>query len=184
MKKNIMITCIFIILFCLTSCSTNLKTLNGKYIATFDNTIFYEFSNNGTYITNDNWDLGVDSSSGSYDITDSNIFLYASDNKDYYISLGTICDNYICSIWEGDLPEKYNNTIITNQLSNDCILSYTFNKDKSYKYTVTSNNNIVFSESGEYSINSNKVICTNNDDTTSTFFKDNNIVYCIEYIKE
>lgn len=185
MKKNIIIIMFaFIILFSLTSCSTNKKTINGRYTSTIDNTIYCEFSNDGSYITNNNWDMSADSSSGSYNITDNKLVVYASGNENYSMYIGTIYNDYICSVWEGDLPEEYDNTTITNKLADDFILSFVFNKDKSYEYTVTSNNNIVFSESGKYSISDNNVICTSNSNTTSTFFKDNNIVYCIEYIKE
>lgn len=67
---------------------------------------------------------------------------------------------------------------------NNITFEYQFNEDNTYEYTVTSNEEIVNTESGTYSINGNRVICTSEENVATTFFNTDNGVFCVEYAKE
>lgn len=51
----------------------------------------------------------------------------------------------------------------------DLNLEYNFYEDKTYKYTVTSDGEVVYNKNGTYSINNNEVICTNTKNKITTF---------------
>lgn len=81
------------------------------------------------------------------------------------------------------MPEQYEVAILSCQLSEDLVLQYEFDSDKTYKYSVTSQGENVFEESGSYSINTNMVTCVNKGNET-TFLQVDNDIFCIEYYKE
>lgn len=176
----------FILVLCLfsVSCSTVAETINGTYFQVVDDSVYYIFSNDGTYSTNDsNWDFPVDTSKGTYEIIDGQLILYASNDKSNNINMGYVYNDYLCSLWEGKLPEQYEVAILSCQLSEDLVLQYEFDSDKTYKYSVTSQGENVFEESGSYSINTNMVTCVNKGNET-TFLQVDNDIFCIEYYKE
>lgn len=184
-KNKPIILSICILLLSLTACSANENTIEGKYINTLDNSIYYTFSDDGTYLTNDVWDMPIDSSEGSYTITGNGLILYANSDEDYSMNLGIIYKDYICSVWEGTLPENYSDKTLSKQLIDGFILTFTFNEDKNYEFTVISDKNeTVFTENGIYSINNDKVVCENNSGETSEFINGDDKIYCIEYVKE
>ena len=183
-KNTTVILFIGILLLRLTSCSTNKTTIDGKYINVLDESIYYEFSNDNSYSTNNVWDIPIDSSSGSYTITDNVLILYANDNEDYSMNLGFVYKDYICSSWNGVLPMTDKNTSVSITLVDNLTLSIEFKEDNTYVYTVTSNGEIVHTENGTYSINSNEVVCTNEDKQITTFIEVDDNIYCIEYVKE
>lgn len=74
--------------------------------------------------------------------------------------------------------------MITSKILDYCILTYNFKENKSYEYTVTSNNEIVHTEYGTYTINNNKIICTSEEGVITTFISADDKVFCIEYVKE
>lgn len=86
-------------------------------------------------------------------------------------------------MWEGVLSITYKDTTITNILG-DMILTYNFKENKTYEYTVTSNNKIVHTENGTYTINGKKVVCTSEEGIVTTFIGADDKVFCIEYVKE
>lgn len=176
---------LFLSILGLSGCSSHETTLDGKYISTFDNTLYYDFSQKFDYITNYNnvWDMPNYSFSGTYEIVDNKITLLIDSSDNSEIELGYVYDNYIGSWWNGILPKTYANTTITNTLG-DLLLTYNFKEDKSYEYTVTSNNEIVNTEHGTYTVNDNEVICTSEDNVTTTFISEDDKVFCIEYVKE
>lgn len=184
-KNTTVILFIGILLLSLTSCSTNKTTIDGKYINVLDESIYYNFSSDNSYSTNNAWDIPIDSSSGSYTITDNELILYANDNENYSMNLGFVYKDYICSSWDGVLPMADKNTSVSTNLADNLILSIEFKEDNTYEYTVTSDGEVVHTENGTYSINNNEVVCTNKHKQTTTFIniEDNNI-YCIEYVKE
>lgn len=182
-KNTTVILFIGILLLSFVSCSTNKSTINGKYISVLDESIYYDFSNN-SYSTNDVWDIPINSSSGSYTITDHELILYANDNKDYSMNLGFIYKDYICSSWDGTLPIADKNTSVTMAIIDNLILSVKFEENNRYEYTVTSDGEIVYTENGTYSINNDEVICTNEDNVNTTFINIDDKTYCIEYVKE
>lgn len=183
-KNTTVILFIGILLLSLTSCSTNKTTIDGKYINTLDNSIYYDFSNNNSYSTNNAWDIPIDSSSGSYAITDNELVLYANDNEDYSMNLGFVYKDYICSYWDGVLPMINKNTSVSMTLVENLILFVEFKEDNTYKYTVTSDGEVVHTENGTYSINNNEVVCINTENKITTFINVDNNIYCIEYVKE
>lgn len=187
MKKNntkIIISVFCFILLGLTACTSNPKAIEGKYVSTFDKSVYYIFSKDNTYTTNDAWDISIDSSSGSYAITDNTLILYANDNEDYSMNLGFVYENYICSSWEGVLPIADKSTSVSMTLVDNLILFIEFKEDNTYKYTVTSNEEVVHTENGTYSINNKEVVCTNEDKQITTFIEVDDSIYCIEYVKE
>ena len=186
MKKNntkIIISVFCFILLGLTACTSNQKAIEGRYISTFDGSVYYIFSKDNTYTTNCEWDKTVDCSQGSYIITDNKITLFGNKDKNYELNIGYIYDNYIGSWWNGTLSNEYEDTSLTNTLG-DLNLTYNLKKDKTYEYTVTSDGEVVHTENGTYSINNDEVICTNENKQVTTFINADNNIYCIEYVKE
>lgn len=183
-KNTTVILFIGILLLSLTSCSTNKTTIDGKYINVLDESIYYDFSNDNSYSTNNAWDIPIESSSGSYTIIDNELILYANDNEEYSMNLGFVYKDYICSSWDGVLPMVDKNTSVSMTLVDSLILSIEFKEDNTYEYTVTSNGEVVCTENGAYSINSNEVVCTNEDKQITTFIEVDDSIYCIEYVKE
>ena len=185
MKRNTtVILFIGILLLNLTSCSINKATIDGKYINTLDESIYYEFSNDNSYSTNNTWDIPIDSSSGSYTITDNELILYANNNEDYSMNLGFVYKDYICSSWDGVLPMTDKSTSASMALVGNLILSIDFREDNTYEYTVTSDGEVVHTENGTYLINNNEVVCINADKKTTTFILVDDNIYCIEYVRE
>lgn len=186
MKKNntkIIISVFCFILLGLTACTSSQKAIEGRYVSTFDGSVYYIFSKDNTYTTNYEWDATVDCSQGSYIITDNKITLFGNKDKNYELNIGYIYDNYIGSWWNGTLSKSYENTTLTSMLG-DLNLEYGFNEDKTYKYTVTSGEEVVHTENGTYSINNNEVVCTNTENKRITFISVDENIYCIEYVKE
>lgn len=197
MKKNN--TKIIIFVFCfillgLTACTSNSKVIEGKYISIYDESTYLIFNKDGSLISNlwttiENGE-NIPQDCFQYSIDENNI-ITAIDTTEYEgqdelnkYKIGIMYKEYICISWNGTLPtKKDNNATLTNTVG-DLILTYDFNENETYKYTVTSSGEIVHTENGTYSINNNEVICTNEDEQISTFLNINDGVYCIEYIKE
>lgn len=175
---------LFLIALGLSACSSQTTVLNGKYISTFNNEIYYTF-NEKNYSTNNLWkDIDIiDNGNGTYIIENGKITTYVNGDYHYTFEVGYVYDKYIGSWWNGTLHKTYENTTITNTLG-DLLLTFNFKEDKSYEYTVTSNNEIVHTENGTYTINDNEVICTSKDGVITTFISTDDKVFCIEYVKE
>ena len=186
MKRNHAFTFImlFLVVLGLSACSSQSKVLNGKYCSAFNSEIYYTFSGEN-YSTNNLWkDINItDSGNGTYIIKDEKIITYINGDENYQYELGYKYNNYIVSLWNGILLKTYEDNTITNTLV-DLLLTYNFKADKSYEYTVTSDNGIVHTEYGTYTVNDNKVVCTSEDGVTTTFINAEDKVFCIEYIKE
>lgn len=196
MKKNkiklaILILCLFIL--GLSACSSNKKNIIGKYINVFDESHYIIFSEDDSFIDNFLTTTNKENSSISdcyiYRIDDKGLITiidtteYEGQNSLNEYEFGWIYENYVGSLWSGDLPTKNIDTKITCILNN-IIFEYQFNKDNTYEYTATSNGEKVNTEYGTYSINGNEVICTSEEDVATTFFNTDNGVFCVEYIKE
>ena len=173
-----------LILSSLTSCSFDNNKIEGKYISSFDNSIYYTFSEESEFKTNDSWDFQVNNSEGSYKIENDKLVLYANNNEKYQMNLGIVYKDYICSVWEGVLPVLNKNAEVSWTPIEDLTIRLTFNEDGNYERTVTSNNQTISTEHGTYSVDDNKVICTNEDNVVTTFFDTDDGVLCAEYIKE
>lgn len=172
----------------LSACSSKETTLKGKYIYVIDGSgIYYNFVDSKNYTTNDLWtDLDVnDSGTGTYIIEDNKITAYVNGDEYTQREIGYIYKNYIGFWWEGDLPTEDNKTTkITLTFFDRDHLNYQFKEDKTYEYTIQSNNEVVYTEIGAYSISDDAIICTNEKNEEITFLNTSNGVFCISYIKE
>lgn len=187
MKQNRTFTFIMLLLIVLelSACSSQATVLNGKYISTFNNEIYYTF-NGENYSTNNLWkDIDIiDNGNGTYIIENGKIITHINGDNNYPFEVGYVYNNYIGSWWDGILSKTYENTIITSEILDYWLFTYNFEEDKSYEYTVTSNNEIVHTENGTYTINDNEVVCTSEDGVVATFISVDGKVFCIEYVKE
>lgn len=184
MRQNRFFIVLLLIILGLSACSSQTQALSGKYCSVYNSEIYYTFSGE-QYYTNNLWeDISItDSGNGTYVNKDKKIIIYINGDENYQYELGYIYKEYICSLWDGILPMSYCEATITNILG-DLILKFNFKKDKSYEYTVTSNNEIVHTEIGTYTVNDNKVVCIGEDGITTTFISAEGKVFSIEYIKE
>lgn len=192
-KNTIVIIFIGILLLSLTACNSNKKTIEGKYVSIYDKSNYLIFNKDGSLI-NSLWTTIENGESMPqdcfrYSIDENNIITAidttkyeGQDELDKY-EIGIIYKEYICISWNGTLSNKYEDVSLTNTIS-DLNLTYNFKKDRTYEYTVTSDGEIVHTENGTYSINNDKVICTNEDNINTTFINIDNKTYCIEYVKE
>lgn len=195
MKKNC--TFIFMMLLLtvlgLSACSSYRQKLSGKYIDIYDETHYLNFNEDGSFIDN----YVTTTSNGNTSIFDCYIYQMddngiitiidtteyeGQDTLDEY-ELGILYKNYIGIIWNGILPINNDDTAITNTLG-DLILTYNFKEDKSYEYIVTSENKIVHTENGTYTVNHNEVVCVSEVGTTITFINAENKVFSVQYVKQ
>lgn len=187
MKQNRTVTFIMLLLIVLglSACSSQTTVLSGKYNSTFNNEIYYTF-NGEKYSTNNLWkDIDItDNGNGTYIIKDGKIITYINGDDNYPLEIGYVYNKYIGSWWKGTLSKTYENTTITNMIMDYLSLTYNFKEDKTYEYTVTSNNEIVHTENGTYEINDNEVVCTSKEGVATTFISAEDKVFCIEYVKE
>lgn len=195
MKQNrtfIFITLLLTILG-LSACSSQKQQLVGKYIDIYDENHYLYFSEDNTFVDN----FLTTTSEGNTDISD--FYIYQIDNDGFITiisklkyefqdsldkyELGWLCDEKI-GIWlDGSFPTNGIETSISCSL-NGYEFKYHFKNDKSYEHTITSNNEIIHTEKGTYSINGNEVICTSEDGIITTFINVEDKVFCIEYVKE
>ena len=195
MKQNR--TFIFIMLLLailgLSACSSQKQQLVGKYIDIYDEDHYLNFNEDGSFIDN----FLTTSNKGNTTISD--FYAYQIDNNglitiidtteyegqdtlDKY-ELGILYKSYIGVKWDGILPINDNDVSIINELG-DLTLTYNFEDDKSYEYTVTFNNEIVYAEYGTYTVSDNKVVCTSEDGVTTTFINVEGEVLLLQYVKE
>lgn len=195
MKRNRTFTFIMLLLIVLglSACSSQKQKLSGKYIDIYDETHYVSFDKDGTFIDN----FLTTTSKGNTSISDFYVYKiddnglitiidtteYEGQNTLDEYQLGILYKNYIGAFWNGVLSITYKDTTITNILG-DMILTYNFKEDKTYEYTVTSNNKIVHTENGTYTINGKKVVCTSEEGIVTTFIGADDKVFCIEYVKE
>ena len=81
------------------------------------------------------------------------------------------------------MSKTYEDVAITNTIGG-LQHTYDFREDKSYEYAVTSNNEIVHTENGIYTVNGNEAVCTSEESVITTFISADDKVFCIEYVKE
>ena len=111
--------------------------------------------------------------------------MLADADENFTIELGYVYDKYICSLWSGKLPNSnFEETEISLNLIDSLRIDCSFNNDGTYKQTTISNNEIVHTENGIYSISDNEVICTSEYNISTTFISVDGKVFCVEYIKE
>lgn len=195
MKQNRTFTFIMLLLIVLglSACSSQKQEFSGKYIYIYDGTHYLIFNEDETFVDN----FLTTTSKGSTSISDFYVYKiddnglitiidtteYEGQNALDEYQLGILYKNYIGVFWNGTLPQIYEDTTITNTIG-DLLLAYNFKEDKSYEYTVTSNNEIVHTENGTYTINNNEVVCTSEESVLTTFISAEDKVFCIEYVKE
>ena len=195
MKQNHIFTCIMFLLIVLglSACSSQKQELSGKYIDIYDETHYLSFNEDGIFVDN----FLTTTSKGNTSI--SNNYVYQIDDNDFITiidtteyewqdeldkyDLGWLYDDKIGKWLNGELPTNDIETSISCLL-NGYEFKFHFKEDKSYEYTTTSNNEIVHTENGTYTINGNEVVCTSEEGVTTTFISTEDKVFCIEYIKE
>lgn len=194
MKKivsNLSWSILFLFIFVLTACSSKQEVIEGKYVSIYDKSSYLFFNKDGSLI-NSLWTTygeNIPLDCYRYSVNKNNIITaidtteYEGQNELDKYEIGLKYKDYICIGWNGILPKTYDNVTITSDLG-DLTLSYSFNKDKTYGYAVTSNNEVMQTENGTYAINKNEVICTSESGKTFTFINVDNKTYCIEYVKE
>lgn len=195
MKQNHTFTFImlFLIALGLSACSSLDKKIDGKYVSIYNESSYLIFYKDGS-LQNSLWNI---TSNGNTTIDNSFVYTIDKDNiitainTTEYVGqdslneyeIGILYKDYICILWDGILPINNTNTSVESTLG-DLTLIFNFKEDKSYEYTVTSNNEIVHTENGTYTINDNEVICTSKDGVITTFISADDKVFCIEYVKE
>lgn len=177
----------------LSACSSHDKKIDGKYVSIYDKSCYLIFDKDGSF-KNSLWNI---TSNGYTKINDD--FVYTIDENNIITAIDTteyegkdslneyeiviLYNNYICIPWNGTLSQAYEDATITNTIR-DLLLTFNLKKDKSYEYTITSNNEIVNTENGTYTINGNEVVCISKEGITITFINTDEKVFSIEYVKE
>lgn len=195
MKQKHTFTFIMLLLIVLglSACSSHDKTIDGRYVSIYDESSYLIFDKDGSF-KNSLWNI---TSNGNTTINDNFVYtidenniITAIDTTEYAgqdslneYEIGILYKDYICILWNGALSQTYKDTIITTTIG-DLLLTFNLKKDKSYEYTVTSNNEIVNTENGTYTINGNEVVCTSEDGVIITFITTDEKVFSIEYVKE
>lgn len=192
MKRNRTFTFIMLLLIVLDLSACSSQKLSGKYINIYDEAHYIIFSNDDSFIDS----YLTTTSKGNAKISDNYIYKiddnglitiidtteYEGQESLYKYELGYLYNDNIGIWFDGTLPINNDNTSISCLL-NGYKFEYYFD-DETYKYTTTSNNEIVHSENGTYIINDNEVVCISEDGTETTFISAEDRIFCIEYIKE
>lgn len=213
-KKSYLVTGV-VVLLCLlglTGCKTDKSVIKGKYMSVHDSSIYYEFSKDGTYITNyyeindygkELDDMGITwYDYGTYRIDKNKLILFQGEDESDDTELlgsdfGYIYKNMICSKWEGELPleKKSEEKYIQFKLSS-FLEEIQFKKDGIFElkmmkctkeicgYSHEHDYEVYKTKTGTYEVDKNKVTCESNDGIVSTFYDTDNGVYCVQYIKE
>ena len=191
-NRNFTFIVLFLIIFSFSACSTHDKMIDGKYVSNYNESSYLIFKKDGSFI-NSIWTVtnnGTTTIDDRFVYTiDENNIITAVDTTEYEgqdslheYEIGLLYKNYICILWDGILPINNTNTSVKSILG-DLTLIFHFKEDKSYEYTVT-NNEVVHTEYGTYTINGNEVICTSEEGVVTTFISAKDKVFCIEYVKE
>lgn len=197
MKKNntkFVVSVLFLFILGISACSSKQGTIEGKYLSIYNVGNYLMFDKDGSF--QNNW--WTTTNSGTTKIDDSFIYTIDENNLITVIDtseyegqdqlneyeIGILYKDYICVKWNGKLSKNYTDTSITNTLGEDLILTYNFKSDKTYEFIVTSNDKVVDSENGTYSINDSELTCTSDEGQNTTFINIDGNAYCIEYVKE
>lgn len=193
MKWNRVFTYIilFLSILSLSACSSKKQKLIGKYTDIYDETHYLCFNDDGSFIDSflittskedtsisDHYIYQIDNN-GLITIT-STLEYESQDSLDKY-DFGWLYNDYI-GIWlDGTLPTNNTEAFISCSL-NGFGFEFHFNNDNTYEYITISNSEIDHTESGTYSVNENKVVCTGEDGATTTFINAEDKVFCIKYV--
>lgn len=178
--KNLFIG-LFILVLNISACASQTKNLNGKYISTFDSNIYYEFDGNNYSTSVKREDMLVtDSGNGTFVNEDGKITLYMNGDENIKIKMGFLYDEYIGSIWEGNLPDdNFKESYISLDLLEEVQYERYFKEDKTYEEEVIVNGEIVRTEHGTYTVSGDKVVCTSEEDLITTFINVEDTVFVL-----
>lgn len=174
MKKGTKIAAVMMIggmLFLLSSCGTKKYKLQEKYYTVSYEERHYEFSEDGTYaITYD--DDKYTPHMGTYTFGEegeNTLRMFDDEIAEGYQFVGEVYEDCLCEIWNGRLPQKYEDAKISyavNDLEGRLYISYYFYEDGTYDFLsykedyVTKNRELFVSQKGVYKVENGKVVCT------------------------
>lgn len=184
---------LFLTVLGLSACSSQEKKITGKYIDVYDDTHYLSFGKDGSFVDN----FLTTTSKGNTSISDDYIYQIDNGGLITIISLfkyefqetldkyefGWLYNDNIGVCLDGLLPINNIESYISCLL-NGYNFEYHFNNDETYEYTASSNNEIIHTEYGTYTVNDNNVVCTNEDGIITTFINAKDKVFCVRYVKE
>ena len=164
----------------ISACSSQTKTLNGKYISAYDSDVYYEFDGN-------KWNglTGDDFENGTFVNKDGKITLYYNGDENSTCEMGYLYGEYICYLYEGNLPDgNYKESYISRDMTEGIRIECYFKEDKTYEEEVISDGEIVRTEHGTYTVSGDKVVCTSEDDVTTTYISAEDNIFFVQFVKE
>lgn len=192
-------------LILLSACGTEEYKLQKKYAAVFDDAIYYEFAEDVTYVRTSpsyNEDDEAYSYTGTYYVDEDNcLTMFDAEEDESGIVQefsGDIYENYLCSVWQGELPKKHEETEIshieytanTYGFEMECL----FHEDGAFEFLMyqkdyrDESRELIFSKEGAYEVEHGKVVCTNDDGSQGisaiTYFTANDKIYGIWLVAE
>lgn len=210
MKKENKIAAVIILggmFFLLSACGPEEYKLQKRYASVFDDTEHYMFSEDAGYVRTitSNSESGESyTCTGTYYIDEDNGLTMFDDvdNKELLVQefSGDIYKDYLCSVWQGELPKQYEETEISHSQFAKTGCSYDlecqFHEDGTFNFRmyrdefddISNESRDFVSKEGTYEVEKGKVICTNDDRSKNlaavTYFKANDKIYGIWYVAE
>lgn len=168
----------------LSACSES-NNIVGRYVADWDEKIYYEMKDDGTYITNNLMDGLEDSGKGKYDV-DANSYITTFINSDekWSMGIGYLYKDTICSIFVGEIPNGTNKVELVSADAVDVENTWKiFFDDDKYRYVFVSNNQEFIISTGTFRIDGKNIICNPTEGQNVHLFIDSEKLYSVEYRK-
>ena len=179
----------------LAACGSRQDMLEGKYLH-IDSPAYFKFTEDETFETNTYHGILKDEvHTGTYQLEGDHLTMMMDGEVDLD---AYVYKDYICHLWEGELPETYEDTEVfykykeTDPAFYATTSTYAFKEDGTFQYIdeedIGFGNETSRTINGTYQIEDGKVIITNNkeegSDYTATFFTDHGRVFSIIFVKE
>lgn len=200
MKKGNKIVTVMMLgmLFLLSSCGSKRYKLQEKYVNVFKENVHYKFLEDSTYAVT--YDDGDDPKPGTYlfgEGSENALKLFDDETARGYEFIGGVYEDYLCIIWNGRLPKKYEDTKISrvsDDLEGRMYMNCYFHEDGTYEFLMYLENydtkipEFYHSQEGTYEVEKEKVVCTSDDGSkniaASTYFMANDKIYSICFVAE